>query len=172
MPPQRLTRTSRAPLGCHAVLVLALSAALLLAVAAPASAMSRKQAAKRALAALGSKKRSGPVIVFGLTTAVRADARVTRAGAKKRLVRIRHQRAFFFYEDSGPYQPYPHRGRVAVVGAKNGTVKLSKTITRAPLVNGKRPAFLRSWSAYRSSKYRVFSRSRTLSSPPKAEPQD
>src|SRR5215210_1888196 len=104
MPPQRLTRNSRAPHGSFAVLVLALCAALLLAVAAPASATSRKQAAKRALTALGSKKGTAPVIVFGLTKAVRADARVTRAGSKSRIARLRSQRAFFFYEDSGPFQ--------------------------------------------------------------------
>src|SRR4051812_32712101 len=98
MPPHRLTRTSRAPRGSFAVLVLALCAALLLAVAVPASATSRGQAAKRALAALGSKKGSGPVIVFGLTKSLRADARVTQAGSKKRVARVRHERAFFFYE--------------------------------------------------------------------------
>ena len=174
MPPHRLTRTSRVGRGSLAVLVLALCAALLLAVAAPASASatSRKQAAKRALAALGSKKGSRAVIVFGLTKSLRATARVTQAGSARRLVTIRHQRAFFFYEDSGPYQRYRHPGRVAMVGVKSGKVKLSKTITRAPLVNGKRPAFLRSSKAYRSSRYRVFSRVATLSQPPKAEEQD
>ena len=171
MPPHRLTRTSRVGHGSLAVLVLALCAALLLAVAAPASASatSRKQAAKRALAALGSKKGSRAVIVFGLTKTVRADARVTHAGTKTRVVRARYERAFFFYEDSGPYQSYRHPGRVALVGAKSGKVRLSKTIMRAPLVNGKRPAFLRSSKAYRSSKYRVFSRAKTLAQPPRAD---
>jgi hypothetical protein len=154
-----------------AALVLALTAALLLAAAAPASALTRKQAAKRALSALGSKKGTRPVIVFGLTKALRADARVTQAGSKARVARIRHGRAFFFYEDSAPFQPYRHAGRVALVGAK-GKVRLSKTIMRAPLVNGRLPAFLKSSKGYRSSQYRVFSRSMTLSAPPKAEKQD
>jgi hypothetical protein len=141
-----------------APLVLALCAALMLAAAAPASAVTRKQAAKKALAALGSKQGRDAVIVFGLPKPVRAGTLVTQTGGTKAVGRTGGERAFFFYEDSGPSQLYPHAGRVALVGAKSGKVRVSKTIRQAPLVNRKLPAFLKSTKAYNSSKYRVFYR--------------
>ncbi|HEV3001369.1 MAG TPA: Ig-like domain-containing protein [Solirubrobacteraceae bacterium] len=39
---------------------------------------------------------------------------------------------------------------------RSGRVRLSRTIARRPLVNGRLPAFLRGARAYRSSRYRVF----------------
>jgi hypothetical protein len=150
-----------APRSVTAAIVLALCAALLLAAAAPASAISRKQAAKKAIAALGSSYGSDAVVVFGLTKPLRAGSRISHVGAKRgsSLVGKLGERAFFFYEQSGPFQlDRRHPGRVALVGAKSGTVKLSKTITWQPLVNGRLPAFLKNSKSYRSSKYRVFYR--------------
>jgi hypothetical protein len=123
----------------------------------PASAITRKQAARKALTALGSSTGSNPVIVFGLRKSLRAGTRVTQTGSN-RVATVGHQRAFFFYEDSGPFQLYPHQGRVALVGARSGNVRVSKRIAWAPLVNGKRPAFLSSSQGYRSARYRVFYR--------------
>jgi Bacterial Ig domain len=117
--------------------VLAICTALLLAAAAPASAVTRKQATKHALAALGSKSRSGPVVVSGLKNPLRAGTRITQAGSGKHVITVGKGGAFFYYENSAPSRPYPHRGRVALVGAKSGKVRLSGTITRAPRVNGK-----------------------------------
>src|SRR4051794_30250799 len=62
---------------------LTLAAALLLALAAPAGAISRKQASKRALAALGSKTGSGSVIVFGLKKSLRSGTRITQGITSK-----------------------------------------------------------------------------------------
>src|SRR3954468_2534987 len=127
--------------------VLALVVALLLVIAAPAQAVDRDQAATRALAALGSASGSGPVVVFGLPKPVRAGSRITHAS--RLVLRVRGERAFFFYEDAG---------RVALVGAGSGGVRTART-TGAPLVNGRLPAFLTSVNRYKSAKYRIFSRS-------------
>src|SRR4051794_825282 len=90
--------------------VLALAAALLLAIAAPAGAVTRKQASKSALAALGSKKGSGSVIVFGLKKSLRSGTRITQgitAKGSRFVIKVGRERAFFYYEDSGPFQAYP-----------------------------------------------------------------
>src|SRR3954454_18506554 len=151
MPQTTWTRAGLAP----RTVVTALVLALLLAAAAPASAITRRQAAKKALAALGTAKGGDPAIVFGLRKALRAHARVTVRG--KRVVKVA-RRAFFFYEDLAPFKPYRHPGRVALVAARRGEVKVSRTIVWPPRVNGRLPVFLRSRKAYRSPKYRVFFR--------------
>jgi Right handed beta helix region len=120
-----------------------------------------KQLAEKALAALGSSEGSDPVIVFGLPKPLRAGTRITVAGAKKRappVSKVGGDGAFFFYEDAELFQLSQHPGRVALVDAKSGRVKIAKATTW-PLVNGKLPAFLTSPKRYRSSKYRVFYRS-------------
>jgi hypothetical protein len=138
------------------IIAAALALALFLALAAPASAVTRQQAVKRALAALGAGTAQGPVVVFALPKPLRAGSRVTQSRPKKLVLAARRERAHFFYQDGAPSQPYPHPGRVALVGVKSGKVRLSRTITRAPRVNGRLPAFLRSRAAYGSSRYRVF----------------
>jgi Bacterial Ig domain len=138
------------------MLAAALAVAISLAAAAPASAITRKQATSKAVAALGAADAAGPVIVFALPEPLRPGSRITQGRTKKLVLAVGRERALFFYEDAGPYQPYPHPGRVALVGVRSGKVRLSRTITRAPRVNGRLPAFLRSRAAYDSSRYRVF----------------
>ena len=115
-----------------------LGAALLLAAAAPAGAVTRHQAADKALASFGSKQASGPVVVLGLKRPLHPGARVTQTGSHRLLLRVRHERAFLFYEDTTPFSLLRHRGRLALVGAKSGHVKM--TMVAAPLfANGKLP---------------------------------
>ncbi|MDQ3933344.1 MAG: Ig-like domain-containing protein [Actinomycetota bacterium] len=185
--PRRLAAPSTLP----SFRVLAMCAAFvlaLLALAAPASAaVTQKQAAKKALAALGTEKRTDAVIVFGLPSRVRAGTAIQQAGTNKpttgstrglnsklrqagvRTVRppvvlrgFSDERFYFFYEDRGPFMLYQHPGRVAIVGADSGRVKVSKTILWPPMVNGRLPAFLKSAKAYRSSKYQVLNRPWTV----------
>jgi hypothetical protein len=155
MPFSRLARARLAPRTILATLVLAMCAAVMLAAATPASAVTRKQATKKALAALGSKTAGDGVIVFGLPKPLRPGSLVTQAGTKKTVAKVGRERAFFFYQDARPFQAYPHPGRVALVSVKRGKVKLSKTFKRAPLINGKLPAFLKSRKAYNSPEYVV-----------------
>src|SRR3954454_21495081 len=136
---------------------LTLATALLLAPAA-AGAGSRNEAATKAVSALGAPRASGPAVGFALNSPSPAHTRVTQRGAGKLVIKNGKQRAFVFYEDLGPFRAYPHAGRVALVGAKSGKVRLSNTFSRAPLVNGKLPAYLKSSAAYGSSQYRVFAR--------------
>jgi hypothetical protein len=117
---------------------------LSLVVAGAAFAVTPKQATKRAVAALGST--GHPVIVYGVATALRPGARITQAGGKKsarHLLTVGSERAFLFYEDGAPYRAYPHRGRVALVGASTGKIRLSRTFRHRPRVNGARPALRR-----------------------------
>jgi trimeric autotransporter adhesin len=168
-----LTRT-RLPLrNLAGALVLVLGGGLALAAAAPAAAITHDQASQRALAALGSSDSSGPVVVFALPRPLPARTRVAQARSRApwrarpraavRAVRaplaarVGAERAFFFYEDLGPGQAYPHAGRVALVGVRSGRVRISRTLAWAPLVNGRLPAFLSSARRYRSPRYRVFS---------------
>nr|MDQ5807966.1 Ig-like domain-containing protein [Actinomycetota bacterium] len=144
-----------------AALSCVLTLALVLTAAAPAAAVSRKQATKRALSALGSDRVAGPVIVFGLPKPLAAGTRITQKGSRAVVATVRGGRAFFFYQDRGPFQPYPHPGRVALVSVNGGKVKLSRTIRRAPLIDGRLPAFLRNARAYRSPLYRVLDLSAT-----------
>ena len=148
------------------VIAGALALALSLATATPASAITQKQATKKAVAALGAGDAAGPVIVFALPEPLRAGSRITQGRTTKPVLAVGRERALFFYQDRGPSQPYPHPGRVALVGVRSGKVRLSRTITRAPRVNGRLPAFLRSRAAYGSSRYRVFERSGTTVTAP------
>jgi hypothetical protein len=149
-----VTRVRLAPTSGAALLTCA---ALMLVAASPASALSRHQAEKKALASMGSKQVKGSVVVFGLKKSLRPGTRVTQTradGSKKVLLRVRSERAFFFYEDSTPSSLYRHRGRVALVGAKSGRIRMSMVGT--PLfTSGKLPVQVGSSNAA-ASIYRVY----------------
>ena len=142
-PPTRVGLVSR---GVAAAALAVTLFATLLALAAPASAVTPKQASKRAIAAFGSAKPGRAVIVYGVVNPLRSGANVTqrtRGGGTRHVITVGNERSFFFYEDGAPYRAYPHPGRVALVGASTGKVRLSGRLTRRPRVNGARPAFKR-----------------------------
>ena len=62
----------------------------------------------------------------------------------RRVLTVGGERAFFFYLDRGAYQRYQHAGRVVLVGQTTGRVIRSRTLTFAPVINGRLPLFLRS----------------------------
>jgi trimeric autotransporter adhesin len=164
-PPIRTLRVGR---NSVVALVFALCALLVLSAASPASAVTRKQANKKALAALGSANATGPVTVLGLPKPLKSGTRVTQEGKKKVLARVGRERAYLLYQDLAPGQPFPHAGRVALVGVKSGKVKLTGTLSRRPLINGRVPAFLKSARAYRDGDYVVYSTSSCDSVDPSA----
>jgi hypothetical protein len=142
-PPIRVGLVSRGV--ARAALAVTLLATLLI-LSAPASAVTPKQASKRAVAAFGSAKPGRGVIVYGVVNPLRSGANVTqrtRGGGTRHVITVGNERSFFFYEDGAPYRAYPHPGRVALVGASTGKVRLSGPLTRRPRVNGARPAFKR-----------------------------
>ncbi|HEX2087669.1 MAG TPA: Ig-like domain-containing protein, partial [Solirubrobacteraceae bacterium] len=161
---------------------------VLLAVAPSAHAITRDAAAKKALAALGTENDNDPVIVFGLRGTLRPRTvigqsapsggsvrsrgrgafgrartkRIKRAGAliarADVIMRVGAEPAFFFFEDRGPHQAFEHPGRVALVGARTGRVRMSDTTRWVPLIDGRQPAFFRNAANYESKRYRVLSR--------------
>ena len=65
---------------------------------------------------------------------------------------------WFFHEDQGPSQAFAHPGRIVLVGARTGKVRISRTINWVPLIGNRPPVFFRSAAAYESDRYRVFDR--------------
>ncbi|HEX8648391.1 MAG TPA: tandem-95 repeat protein [Thermoleophilaceae bacterium] len=177
---ERLAASTRAVPRALLPVLLSFLVALVWASSASA-AVTQKQAAARAIDALGADQGDSALIVFGLPKPVKAGTQITQAGTTKpskgtakglskklrsagvrlvkapRVLTVR-SRSYLFYEDRGPYQLYQHPGRVALVDAASGKVTVSKTINWPPLLSGKLPAFLKSSNAYRSSKYQVLNR--------------
>ncbi len=169
---------------------LVLCALLLALAAAPAAqAVEREEAARKALAALGTEKHDDPVIVFGLRETLAPRALVTQAGPSGGVVappagrnafqrargkRIRtsgaelrraavvmragDERSWFFFEDRGPHQAFEHPGRVVLVGAETGKVRVSDPTSWVPLIDGRAPAFFRSARDHEAKRFRVLSR--------------
>jgi hypothetical protein len=171
--------------------MLALAAGLLAVPAVAEAATSQEQARAKALDALDVRAGSRPVIVFqsrrplkrgtavrqaGLADAKRTRVRVPSAGGRLRkagislvkaplVARVGGERAWFFYEDRGPYQAYQHPGRIVLVGVRSGKVEVSKSFDWPPLINGRRPVFLRYPKSYRAKRYRAFERSWRMRKP-------
>jgi hypothetical protein len=175
--------------GLRAAAAALLTVVLALLAAAPsAQAVDRREAAKKALAALGTETSDGAVVVFGLSRTLaprtvigqagpsgRARAargrtlfervrsrRIVRAGARIHradvLMRSGAERTWFFFEDRGPHQAFEHPGRVVLVGARTGAVRVSGPTRWVPLIGGRPPAFFRSARGYESKRYRIFTR--------------
>jgi hypothetical protein len=154
---------------------------------AAATRVGRTAAARRALTALGVRRGAGAVTVFGLRATVRAGTVVTQAGPTREPVALprsapaarrlsgRLARAgveairtpavlratepsWLFYADHGPSQAFEHPGRVVLVGARTGRVRVSRTLRWIPLIDGRLPAFFRTPAAHEGARYRVFDR--------------
>jgi trimeric autotransporter adhesin len=133
--------------------------------------VTRQQATNRALAALGSKTAKRAVVVYGVANPLRAGARVKQAGAKNPLLTVGGAGAYLYYQDGAPSKPYPHRGRVALVGAGSGQVRVSDTITHRVRVNGARPSFQRVYVSDPFAPTDTFVPVGSPNSPPKAYAQ-
>lgn len=57
-----------------------------------------------------------------------------------------------------PYAWFSHRSRYILIDDRTGRIVARRAIGWYPVVNGRKPAFLASPAAYRSKRYRVFSR--------------
>ncbi|HEX8084277.1 MAG TPA: tandem-95 repeat protein [Solirubrobacteraceae bacterium] len=90
------------------------------------------------------------------------NRRIRKAGAQVRradvLLRTGSERTWFFFEDQGPHQAFEHPGRVVLVGADTGRVRVSEETRWVPLVDGKAPAFFQNAANYESDRYQVFER--------------
>ena len=152
------------------VVVLMLSVSVVVASAQGGGPSGRRAAARAALGALGTARGSGAVIVFGLPRPVAAGTVVAEGGpsspgsggsttrsARGVIARLAGP-AWFFYEDLAPFQQYQHPGRVALVDVRTGRVSVSRVLSWPPALDGNRPVFLQSPTAYDGSRYRVFYR--------------
>ena len=161
---------SRFGVGALAVFVLALSALVVASSAdsGPSSVLGRKAAVRSGY--LGAARHGGAEIVFGLPKPIAAGAVVADAGparpglggASRRssrgvIARLKRP-AWLFYEDLAPFEQYQHPGRVALVDVRTGRVTVSRSLLWPPVVDGRRPPFLRSAAAYDGRRYRVFYR--------------
>jgi hypothetical protein len=159
-----------------AVTTLVLAAATLLAGAARAGAITQAQAdrvAKRVVAGI-----RGPVVLFRLPSRLPAGTRVMEAGpgpttAKGTKVTRRglqlvgttrvaqgllRGRRWLFWADLAPNARFQHPSLLILVDDQTGRVVTRLPMTWWPLVNGRRPAFLASVTAYLSPRFRVVSR--------------
>ena len=145
---------------------LSLLAALLvaLALAGVADALTRPQANAVALKALAPQKLKGPAILFGLTAPLTAKQVVVEAGSPSlttvpfvpKGAPLGHK-AWLFWLDQAAYAQFLHHSRLLLVDDATGKVLRSVPMSLYPLVDGKRPAFLASWPAYRAAPAHVWS---------------
>jgi hypothetical protein len=172
-------------MGAVAIVLAALLAFALAPTAQAAAATDRAAAVRAALGALKAQSGDDALTVFALPRAVAAGTTVTQAGPAATLAAARRVRAprvsaalsragvtavstravlrttepsWLLYADQGPSQAYEHPGRVVVVGARTGQVRVSPTLRWVPLFDGRLPEFFRSPAAYRSKDLRVLDR--------------
>jgi hypothetical protein len=161
---------------------LALAAATLAALvaAAPADALTRDRAEQVAMRELDPQRSKTPVVLFGLREPVEKGALVFEGGAgpgsrrRTRSVRRKGYRgtvtriaekplrgdAWLFWLDRMPRGEFQHPSVLLLVDDRTGRVVRERNMTWYPLVDGKRPAFLRTRLGYDGSAYRVFSSER------------
>lgn len=139
---------------CAAVLVA-------LAVAAPAQALSRKEAEAVALRVL-KPEREKRVILFGLPAPLEATQSVAIASPKRGLgyakadgLKAVGVEAWVFWEDLMPGAKFQHPSKLLLVSDHDGRYVLRK-LTWYPLIDGFLPPWLKSQQAYRNPAYHVF----------------
>ena len=89
----------------------------------------------------------------GDTVTFATRKRVPRS--KKGFPRI-GKRAWLYWQDLAPHAGFEHDSVMLIIDARTGRVLRRKKLRYYPIVNGKRPAYLRSPRAYAKSKFRVF----------------
>ena len=143
----------------------ALATLLLACAAAPAHAVSRKQAAATAIAHFKPAKQRFPAntVVFGLPRALRAGSTVVDAGpppgkaSAARRTRKLSRAAFLFWEDLFYPAKFLHPSRAVLVDAASGKIVRRMRLQWWPLVNGRDPAFI-TRRGPSDKRFRVYSR--------------
>lgn len=159
----------------------ATAAAIGAAAVEPASALTRSEARQAALAASTARQGNGDLIVFGLRRALGPRQSVSLAtprnlgvglpsAAQRSKLRPLGRRTWLFWEDLAPGAAFIHPSRVILVDDRTGRVRVRPT-GLYPLVDGRRPAFLRSWSAYHNRRWHILRRVRTPAAFPASQNQ-
>jgi hypothetical protein len=138
------------------LLVALAVAALALAAAPSAGAITRAQAETLALQTLKPERVVGEVVLFGLPSALKASASVHEFTTGMRL-KGPGRKAWLFWEDLEPGANFQHPSRALVVDDRTGRVIANRPLAYFPLVDGKPAVFVRTDAAYLGSRYAVFS---------------
>jgi len=143
-----------------------------LALAPPADAITRERAERIALHALKPPKKGlgkrFTVSIFGLPRPLGRRAFVLEGGPRGPLkrsspplavrgVKRLGRRQWLFWRDSMYGARFSHPSVLLLVDDRSGRVTMRKRLRWWPLVNGRKPAFLRSERGYLSRRFRIYS---------------
>jgi hypothetical protein len=157
-------------MGSRPALVLASLVAVIAAgsTASDAEAITRGKANAVALKRLNIDRENESVIVFGLPRPLRRGTAVhealpPRGNARRGRVPVfkLKRRAWLYWADQAPRASFTHASRLLLVAKRGGQVILDRSLFWWPLVNKRRPAFLRSATGYEKPRYRVLAANAT-----------
>ncbi|MBI5184804.1 MAG: hypothetical protein HZA01_03650 [Nitrospinae bacterium] len=127
-------------------------------------AISLQKAQSIALAELKPESEKGPVVLFGLPEPLKSTQSVVEGGsAKSNAVpfiqkgKPLKKKTWLFWEDLAPYARFQHESVLLLVDDKTGSVIKKENLLWYPLVDGEKPAFLKSTTGYEDKTYRVYS---------------
>jgi hypothetical protein len=132
-------------------------------VAVPdAAAISRKRADAVAVTTLRPDARRGRVVLFGLPQPVSARQSIAIASpsrlglvVKKQGLKPSRRTVWLYWLDLAFEAKFEHPSTLLLVDDATGRVIYRRALSYYPLVDGRRPPFLRTPQAYRSGRYRV-----------------
>lgn len=142
------------------VIVLVVLAAF--AAAGPADALTKSQADAAALRVLKPLAVRGTTVLFGLPQAVRATQSVAVASMKRQgllpgpKLRAAGEAVWVYWLDLDFGARFEHPGRIVLVDDATGVASRPRATLWYPLVDGRRPAYLRNPAAYTSRRWRVW----------------
>ncbi len=145
------------------MVTVTLTTVALLVVAAPASALSRRQAvrlAERAIAHLSGVTR--PLVIFGLRAPLSARAVVNEAdgpGASFTPTKPIGHREWLYWADYGCTTFFAHPSLLVLLDARTGRVRAAHQLLWMPMINGTIAPWLSDAAAYDNPRYRVASSS-------------
>jgi hypothetical protein len=144
-------------------LVPLLVAVAALCAAGPAAALTKQQADAVAMRVLEPLAKPGATVLFGLPHAVGATHSVAVASGKRQgfqsgpKLRPAGRAVWVYWLDLAYGARFEHPGRILLVDDKSGAASRSRATLWYPLVDGRRPAYLRSPRAYAQKQWRVWS---------------
>ncbi len=119
--------------------------------------ITRAEAERAAVRALGARSERGPTRVFGLPSPLSRGDRVYEAGGPgTRRVRSLKRAAWFFWQDLAPGAGFAHPSVLLLIDARSGKVVRRQKLQWFPFINGKQAPFLKSAAAYNSRRFVVY----------------
>ncbi|HWX09068.1 MAG TPA: hypothetical protein VNY33_03740 [Gaiellaceae bacterium] len=143
-------------------LVLLFVALAALAAAGPAGALTKAQADAAALRVLRPLAAPGSTVLFGLPKAIRATQSVAVASGKRQgllpgaKLRAAGRAVWVYWLDLAYGARFEHPGKIVLVDDATGVATRPRATLWYPLVDGRRPAYLRNPAAYTSKRWRVW----------------